>query len=259
MSFIFRGDDNFLAVPGLKTWLDGRYNVVSQSNLVSFVGDLSSEGNNFTQGTSERKPQTEEGKWIKFIGQSGPIVSLRSSRLNFNFLHNGSPHGVYGIVKWTWNVPVTHTFLATTGAQSTGMQFLIQQTVSNGRVSVIIRNEGVIPRTVAISNLLPTFPNEIEPLEPRVLSQVFLGANISNNQIMRLGDLEVISTDISTMSEYNTADHESFSIGAASSLTEYENLGVLLIYDWTGYTPEQVLIFDARIRALLTTTLPVFM
>lgn len=255
--------DDLSGIPGLRTWLDGRYGVTTGAgNLVSLHSDLSPEKNDFNRLTApERRPIYDSSKWIKYIGQTGLIVNMNSLRRDFKFLHNGSPHGVYAISNWTFQAAVAITFdvLSTTGAGQTGMQLILQSNVSGGRLSVIIRNAGSIVRTAALSNLLTVGnPNELPFPNTYMMSSVFTGVGVSNNQITRVHNLVNTSTDASLIGEFGIGDSESFAIGNVSSLTEYYKNGMTLIYDWTGFTDTQVLAFDTRVRNILANQLPFF-
>jgi hypothetical protein len=253
-------NDTFTSIPGLKTWIDGRYGIqLDISGKILMLTDLSPEKNDFENRRSSRRPLYEDVKWVKFL-QTTPSQpsSLNSVRRDFKFLHNGSPFGMYGIVNFTFPPATTpigdYGFFQTGGASSTGaLQFLFQNTINNGRIVVIVRNNGATVRTISLSNLTNT-GNTNYTVFPQtcLLSHVFLGANKTNNQIMRLNNLVSTSTSTIPLSGYSSADHPSFYVGINANEVDYFKVGIGLIYDWTGYNETQVAAFDLRVRALLT-------
>jgi hypothetical protein len=261
MSYSFKGRDTYSSVPGLNLWIDGRYGVTSSSNLISFVNDLGSFEKHVYNNKSQRQPTYEDGKWIKFISQTGLLTNLTNTNRDTQFIHNGRPYGMYYIINPTMSVstPADLQLLSTTSAGGTGIQTFLQPLVSNGRFAVIIRNNGVVVRTASVTNLLNTGSSNYTTFPQTFLvSSLFLGSGITNNQTVRFGNLSSISTASAIASAYSQDQASSFNIGSMSSTIHYCKIGMLLLYDWTGYSVSDVNAFDLRVRTLLAEELPNF-
>ena len=252
--------ENFISVPGLWTWADGRYRIqVDDNNKIPFAGDLSPQLNNFTQPTANRR-LTHDGMWMKTLAvDAGNPAYLKSFRLeDFKFMQDGSPFGVYCITNFENNADSGANFniVNAGGSGQTGFMFIL---AVSGVLQAIVRNGSTIVRVSNIGGLYtPGHANELTLPGTFVISHVFKGANVVNNQINRLGDLVNITTDTSLASEYSTDAAPRFFILHSSQSTKEIKTGLLLIYNWTGYTPTQIDAFDLRIRNLLNDVKPQF-
>lgn len=253
MGLSFKGRTNFQSIPGLKGYWDGRFGVsVNTSDEVLSLLDLSSEETTITPPKALNRPILIDNKWIEYRSSDGEFRTLSSQRRDYRFLHNGSPFGIYGIINFEF-VSNTRFIQFTPNGESTGMFLRFAATESNGRFHLQVQNNNTIVRNVIISNLLNTgntnyriFPNTYS------FSQLFYGANKSNNQILRFDSdtITTVSFDSSTIDEYSQDNHTAFNIGRNNNNSSFK-IGIVLIYDFTGFNDIEIATYDLKIRELL--------
>lgn len=247
-----RGVEAFNSIPGLRLWIDGRYNItVDLSGRITNVIDLSENSNNFSSATPNRRALHYLDKWIRCIGIDGSIVALRDTVGNYNYLNDGSPFGCYGILNWL--PPGSPNLLNNLGASTqSGTTINFDSSVSNGRINCTVRNAGVVVRSVSVNNILVVgHANELIFPNVYTWSTLFTGPNITNNQRIRIHDLETISTDTSLLAEYAALASNPLAIGVVSSLTNFYDCGLTVSYDWTGFSEAEIIDFDIRVRLLV--------
>ena len=252
--------ENFISVPGLWDWSDGRYRIQKDEiNRIHLAGDLSPTLNNFTQVADNRKPIHEDGKWIKSlaVNTSNPCY-LKSNRMeDFKFLHDGTPFGVYAIVNFQGNTGTQNFNLVLSGGSGvTGFIFLVSVT---GILQAIVRNGATIVRSINLAGLYTVGgPNEIVTPNTFIASHVFKGPNLPNNQTNRLDNLVSTSTDTSLAAEYSTDAAINLFINHTTNDTKFLKGGLYLFYKWAGKTPTEIDAYDLRIRNLLNDVKPQF-
>jgi hypothetical protein len=263
MGLSFKGIDSFTAIPGLKGYWDGRYGVTLTSDKISLVRDLSSESSDISTNKTDNRPAWENDKWINYQSNGSVFKNLVSARRDYKFLHNGSPFGVYCIANFQWFVGGTNYRCIETSpnGDSTGCFVRFAASESSGRFQFEVKSGTSVVRSVSIGNLLNTgntnsrvFPNTY------TFSHLFLGANKSNNQVLRFDSdsIVVTTTDTSILSEYSQNDHINFTVGR-NNTTQIFKFGIVLFYDFTGFNDSQITVFDTRIRALLEQNKPSFL
>jgi hypothetical protein len=255
MSYTFRLTDDFSAIPGLKLWVDGRYNILLDSNdKVQFWNDLSGNEFNFTQSKFERRPLHLDSQWVKSQNEIGSTFMLNTSDLaHLKFLHDGSPNGVYCIVNTALDSQST-TILRTGDNNAQAFQLSLSPGTSSGSIVVTIRdNSGAAVRQMLFNNLKNVSnPNFISFPANLVISTYFTGPNKSNNQSVRVNDkTPIISTDTSLIGEYSTLNTRQNQIVAAQADPNFLKVGLLVVYDWTGFSDADIVKFDTRVRDVL--------
>jgi hypothetical protein len=262
--YSFKMQEDFTSIPGLRGYYDGRYGVNLEGGKISSVLDLSSEGTLAVNTIANRRPLWTDGKWIDYVSVSGEFCSLYSNtKRDLNFLHNGQPFGVYGLSYFTFHsgANVSHVPLTTysTFGTDVGMRLSFASQTSSGSMRVQVTPGGGTVRIITLTNLLNTgstnyrvFPNAY------TYSHVFLGTTVTNNQILRFDNIELITTDASILSEYPQGNHSTFSVGRNTQPSEIYRSGILLLYDFTGFSQAQIALYDSKIRTLLEAVKPMF-
>lgn len=242
-------EENFNSIPSLWQWNDARDRVELQDGNVRLWGDKSTQGNNLIQNYVTKQPAYENGLWIS----SGNINEyLKSNRSDYAFLHNGSKFGVYGLMKTTMSLATpTHCtgLMRTAFNAGTGFQYLIGSNGDMGRMAATIRGGATAP-TKTISNLLkPASPNYSASDTIQTTSIVNFGQTLGTK--LTYGNATLNSTPFfNTLAEYPTIGNTSFTVCVG-----IDNIiiraGMLLIYNWNGYSDAEVQAFDSTVMELL--------
>jgi len=242
-------EKNFNSIPGLWQCNDARERVDAVAGKVSYWGDKSSQGNNLFQLTASKKPSYEHGLWVT---SNDTTIYLKSNRRDYRFLHNGQKFGIYAIQKPTWSLSSSTSafnLVYTGGAGVTGLQGIIGSNLNQGRTGYILRGGASSPGKLLTNLLDPASPNYSPSGHIYTSSFVNLGQTLGVKSTF--GNAIASTTSFfPTMAEYPTGDHFTFYVATgAAGLTI--RIGLLLIYNWTGYTGAQVASFDSQVMELL--------
>ena len=249
-------EKNFNSIPGLMQWNDARDRVDAPGNKVILWGDKSAQGNNLFMYRAERQPTYEKALWIKSPTDG---IYLQSNRRDYNFLHNGQKFGIYAIQKPEWSAATpaaASNLIYTGGAGVTGLQGIFSTNLNPGRSGYVNRGVGTSPSRL-INNLLdPASPNYSPSNKIYATSFVNMGQTLGI-KISHGNALQSLPAFFPTMAEYPTGSHQVFTaISGVAGITA--RVGLLLIYNWTGYTGAQVQSFDAQVLELLNSEKLIF-
>jgi hypothetical protein len=242
-------EESLNSIPGLWQWNDARERIDIETGI-AFWGDKSAQGNNLIQTLPVNQPQLEKGLWVK-----SNIVSscLFSTRRDYNFLHNGSKFGIYAIQKPSWSIDTpalaVNVLQTASAGQSVGLQGVLQSNAVNGIAGVILRGGAASSSRVITNVLNPTHPNYTASGTINIYSVVnfgqTLGVRVSYN-----GKITNLPPFFPTLAEYPTTPHTGFKVAVGfTGITS--RIGILLVYNWTGFSDEQVQSFDQRVMTFL--------
>ncbi|MGQ2982124.1 hypothetical protein [Flavobacterium sp.] len=242
-------EKNFNSIPGLMQWNDGRERVEVAGGKISLWGDKSSQGNNLYQYTVAKQPTYEKGLWVT---SNDVGIYLKSNRKDYNFLHNGQKYGIYAIQKPVWSLatPISAANLIFTGgAGFTGLQGILGSNLGSGRSGYILRGSASSPSKL-ITNLLDVASPNYSPSNAIYTTSFVNMGQTLGVKILHGNAVATSPAFFPTMAEYPTGNHYTFTaIAGATGITA--KVGMLLVYNWTGYTGSQVASFDAQVMALL--------
>lgn len=252
MSYTFITNDDFSSIPGLKVWLDARFGVTHENNFISRLKDMSGNEMDFVQANSTRRPQWDDEKYV--LVSSGKWL-FNGNYPEFIFMHNGSPFGCYSIVNYALiNTGGTVTIFRSGDNNHNGQQFTISP-ANNGLAVANTRNGSTTIKQSILSQLNNSgHTNYVGPFPTTLAcSYVFTGPNIINNQTYRVNNVSDISTNTRPIEDYATGVGNTGQLGLSASDNNLR-IGVFILYNWTGYSPEQIIAFDNRIKILLEKT-----
>lgn len=243
--------ENFNSIPGIKGWYDARFRkTIVNTDDLSLWGDLSPIGNNLVAASSQRYLKDIDGFKLRSTVTGGTIRQLTSPRRDYNFLHNGSPFGVYCLCKPDINTSVSNAFhLLTTGpaSASVGCQFIIE---GSGRITYSIGNGTVLAKNVrTVNNASGIIDFDVI----QFLGVVYNGDGIDTGSNWSVYENNTLLTkSVSSGGSVSASNHNIF-IGPYANFTDnILDMYTLLIYDWTGKTPSEVALYDAAIRSILS-------
>lgn len=243
--------ENFNSIPGLVQWNDGRERVQLSGGRVMFWGDKSTQANNFQANSASAAPYYEKGIWVYSNDSS---IYLRSPRKDYNFLHNGSKFGIYLIQKTTWSLGTPVGLFGAinySNAAGTGLQGVLSSSSSSGRFGFILRG-GASSSTKQITNLLNASNANYTPSDS-IIAQSFVNFGQTGGIEIRYGNAVTsprLTPFFPTLGEYPQGPNFlQYAVTATAGQTV--RVGMILVYNWTGYSDAQVEDFDLRVRNLL--------
>ena len=242
-------EKNFNSIPGLMQWCDARERVELQAGKVSLWGDKSSQNNNLVMTRVDRQPTRENGLWIRAAADG---IYLMSNRRDYNFLHNGQKFGIYAIQKPTWTLATSanaYNLLYTGGAGSIGLQGTLGTNLGSGRSGYTLRGGATSPSKL-ITTLLDTNSPNYSP-SGQIYSTSFVNFGQTTGVKVTHGNaVQSFTPFFSSIADYPQGNHQVFlAVAGANGITV--RVGILLIYNWTGFTTAQVQGFDSEVMALL--------
>lgn len=244
--------ENFNSIPGLWQWNDARdrieYTNVSGVNRVTYWGDKSSQVNNFTR-RSTTAPFYEKGIWVCSNNASD---YLQSNRKDYTFLHNGSKFGIYTIQKNTWSIDNQVGFFGVlnwTNATGVGLQGTLASN-QNGRFGFILRGGAVSNVTKTMTNILSVTHSNYTPSDT-IAIQSFVNLGQTNGIKITYGNASLTTTPFFTnLNDYPQGSNTCYYCVTGTS-GQTVRAGMVLVYNWTGYSDQNVIDFDAKVRTLL--------
>jgi hypothetical protein len=256
-------NDTFTSIPGLKLWLDSRFLVKKESALnadaVTQWNDIIELAQFFKIAESSPIQSSNDYPFMNFSysGSSGyqKRLGIRDENVKnkFEFLHKLTPYGIYWIYNCE-NVDSTYTIVGTRGTTGRGFQ-LERQGAGFPRFRIGAFNDsgtGVFQMTTPFASAYGR--NE----STNYWSVLCRGNNTTNGYSISRGGVVLAETNIGTIS--NNGSPSFFRIGGEASNSTVLgipelNYGLILIYDWNGYTNNEITNYDARIKSLLQTAL----
>lgn len=250
--------ENYNSTPGLNLWQNSIDNsVIQTSGRVSAWNDKSSKSNNVSNPLPDRRPYYDNDMWV--YSADSNLELFKSPVMDLRFTHNGSKFGIYTITKTDWS-------LATPGASSgclnmaaaagVGLQSQLNSGIASGWWGYTSRGGASSPNRV-ISNILNPIHANYVP-SGTVVSTAFVNVGQTVGIKMKYGHVLVdIAPFFSSLGDYPTAMNQ-FSTICRGSTEVGLYTGLVLVYNWTGYSDAQVLNFDASVKALLAQDLTIF-
>jgi hypothetical protein len=257
MGHIISTAKTFASVPGLKIWMDGRYG----KDIVSYSGNsavirwrsLSPLTQTFNSIFVPYSPVVD-GNYVKFQNLVDPGITRSMAlmdKVNYNFLHNNN-FGIFGINR--------HIY---TGGTSAG--FLLNGSTGVSEVGALLRHNGANPSfqyriTDGSGVVAAQFTSSaVFPLNT-VNSYGLVRRSISSaNNIQWFKDQVLSSQTSITAAPTGQSTTGVVRIGLVDNNTVATLWqGLLLVYDWSGYSEAQINAFVTTVNALITAVKPNF-
>jgi hypothetical protein len=248
-----KGQETFISIPGVVLHLDSRYGIQASDYLgdtiVSRWLDLSASANDVFQNNKNRTPYyTNNLIDSDGISDVDPKLFIRQPDSKFNFLHNGSPFGVYGIFGFNDTDDTGNFQIFDSGAAPSRNGFLVRvNTTASPTLTIRItqNNSNLLSHTtsaIGAENTIQTFGILRNSLNQSNNFKVY----VNNSQI----------SNISTTAAA-TGNCKSFNVVSVSDTIRCV-IGILVIYDWTGKSVAEVTDYDIKVRAFLESSKPNF-
>jgi len=253
---VLNTEDNFNSIPGLVQWNDTRraLTMYDETKITSW-GDRSVQPTLLRESRPDRMPVLDNGLWVK---SESNITSLYALNTDYRFLHNGSKFAVYSLMKNTLatGTAITANSPFRTGSNITTGLVLTVSNASNGRFQATLRGGATVPAKEVSGFLNPAASNYTPNSSIVITACVNLGQNLGVK--LRYGNAVVtLPPFFNTLAEYPTGQN-GFFVAAQGQAGMTIREGMLLIYDWTGYSGANVTEFDNRVMNLFNTEKLIF-
>lgn len=257
MGHIISTAKTFASVPGLKIWMDGRYGKETSLYLgnpvVNRWRSLGPLDITFNQLTQVKAPK-DISPFVNHLNSVDPGVTqglIRNSDPSlFNFLHSNN-FGVFGINRYNYTSGTSSPFFANGLAGTANHGFLIRH---NGALETIqcrlVNGSGVVASQLSSPAVFPQNTINSWGLVRRSI-------NSANNIRWFKDQAQISQTSITTVAAGDCIG--SMHVGLVDNNTVGElDQGLLLVYDWTGYTEAQIDAFVTTVNTLITLVRPNF-
>lgn len=246
-----RGTDTYLSVPGLKIWIggDSPADLNSEGRIIG-LNDIALGKRYYT--TSNRHPVMGENAGFKFVKtQMNPLQErvLCPWNPDYRFMHDGSPFGFFAVMEMvagdTPAVELFHVFGVSSSANNIG--YCCRFRDDSDQWSFRIFNgagETVLQHFINARNVKN---------QPELLQHVYKGRDVPGNDSEVYFNKTLISTaETNPSAEFAATDGHTVQAWRSNDQYGGEGRGYLvLFYDWSGYSPEQIDLFRERVQNVI--------
>lgn len=251
---VLSGTEDFTSVPGLTLYLDARFNKflveVSGEEFVSIWNTVSGLNIGFF-GLPNRLPKNLEN-FIHAYNTVDPGITRvlrRNAMPDFTFFHSNN-FGLFTICRYNYVSGANPSFFRNGDTSAANYGALMRPSGSNRLQYRMVDGSGVVAAQVTSAAVFP--PNEIfhVGLVRRALSG-------SNNLVWYKNESQVstntISGGVANSPEGIMSPCEVDNNTIADTWT-----GLMLLYDWSGYSQEQIDVFTSRVNSIVAQIRPIF-
>lgn len=269
MGLSFKGRTNFQSIPGLTVWVDSALLMnVNESNQIINFHDLSANNYFFIRRGSGPIGRSISGliDLTNYVEESTRTPQYTVSPIptkDFKFLHDGSPYLLYEIrlCKHQVGDPTTNLLSTTSNSSSPGISMLFTSfTEPAGTFLYTIRCRDT-DGALILQRTNPVFSTKITTGEPLLFSHKSygFGSNYGLSEANYYVDrVRVGGGNWSSFSNANPNPNTGLLIQHSNLFKNTEPLKfairMILIYNMTGYTGEQIDFYDSIILNLINET-----
>lgn len=246
MGYTFRSKDTFASVPGLVSQVDSRFLV--QENAEETILNWRDVNNHlFIKNNVLAQKPTYANRQIVFENDAGTQAKVMYADLgngdNLNFLVDGSPFGFYKIEKNRTNLSEINVTVIASPSPS-GAVYFGTRIENNSDFKIQIRNDA--STVINVFSKTSFIPDD----QFYSIGLVRKSTSDANNFVLSKNGLIDSTT---TNGVTNSSNIKGLRLGGQdiNARIRKTSFGLMLFYNWTGFTESEITAFDVRVRALI--------